>query len=118
MSGFRPIDLTAFLQAMELAPTLDATLSEATLAFVEAAWALDHGAVSSYGFVVVLREGRRLYLEYTLDDTGNGALEALSTTSMSAGEVFPTLDNEAGVYWYQPQHINQHLGLPPRRILN
>jgi hypothetical protein len=52
--------------------------------------------------VLVLNDGRRVYLEYTLDDSEPSTGEELD---------HPVLDSEVGVVWYRPDHINRHLGL-------
>jgi hypothetical protein len=63
-----------------------------------------------------MRDGRRLYLAYTIDDTEEGRPKDLSVTPLAEGQAYPDLDSSAGVYWYRPSHINEHLGLSPRAV--
>jgi hypothetical protein len=68
--------------------------------------------VSSFGWVVALRDGRRLYLEYTLSDL-EGEVEGepdeeLMIAPLAASQAYPVLDNDAGAFWYRPDHINDH----------
>jgi hypothetical protein len=41
--------------------------------------------------------------------------EDLSVTPLGEGQAYPDLDSSAGVYWYRPDHINEHLGLTDPR---
>jgi hypothetical protein len=61
--------------------------------------------------VLVLNDGGRVYLEYTLDDSEPSTGEELDLADMPAGHTHPVLDSEVGVVWYRPDHINRHLGL-------
>ena len=118
MPDNQPINVTSFLRACALAPTVDASFDPSDVTLIESAWQILDMAVSSFGWVVAMTGGRRLYLEYTLDDTKQGAPEELEVIPLAAGEPYPTLEDGAGVYWYRPDHINKHLGLPPRKGLN
>jgi hypothetical protein len=100
-----------FLQAAAKAPTIDDGFDLEKVRYVEAAWGFVDGDLASFGWVVAMRNGRRLYLEYTIDDTEKGRPEDLSVTTLAEGQTYPELDDNAGGYWYQPTRINEHLGL-------
>src|SRR5258708_22576299 len=100
-------DLAWFLHAAELAPTIDAGFALEDVQHVEAAWQILDGDLGSFGWVVAMRDGRRLYLEYTMDDTGEGRPADLSVTPLAEGQTYPTLDDDTGVFWYRPDHINE-----------
>jgi hypothetical protein len=76
--------------------------------------------VSSFGWVVALRDGRRLYLEYTLSDIEGDVEgepeEELMIAPLAAGQEYPVLNDSTGVFWYRPDHINDHLGLEGPRL--
>jgi len=71
--------------------------------------------VSTYGWVLALKNGRRLYLKYTLNGTEAGA-EQLEIATLHPEQPYPALEDDAGVIWYRPDHINQHLGLRGPRL--
>jgi len=45
-----------------------------------------------------MRNGHRLYLEYTIADTEEGRPEDLTITPLAEGQTYPDLDDSAGVY--------------------
>jgi hypothetical protein len=113
--GRTPLDLAAFLRALELAAERADSVDRDSLAVIELAWTIPDTVVSSFGWVITLKDGRRLYLEYTLSDVA-GVPEELAIAPLAAGQHYPVLEDAAGVVWYQPDHINDHLGLSgPRR---
>lgn len=99
----RPADLTAFLRALELSAEREdgsTGVDVDEIALVESAWQIPDTVVSSYGWVLALEDGRRLYLEYTLDDSGPGAVnEELEIRELQPDEAYPVLDDDAGVFW-------------------
>jgi hypothetical protein len=113
----RPPDLRAFLRALEVSggredgsPGVDID----DIALVESAWQIPDTVVSSYGWVLALGDGRRVYLEYTLDDSGPDAVnEELEMRELQPDETDPVFHDDAGVFWYRPDHINAHLGVAP-----
>jgi hypothetical protein len=106
-----PIDLACFLWAARLAPGIDRSFSLKDVKDIEAAWQVDDMDHASFGWVVVLRDGRRLYIEYTMEDAEAGRPEDLNLVALAAGQVLPDFDDTVDRYWYKPEHINQHLGL-------
>jgi hypothetical protein len=116
--GPLPIDLAWFLHAATVVPTIDGGFALQEVQYVESAWQIIDGDLGSFGWVVAMRDGRRLYLEYTVDDTKDERPEDLSVTPLGEGQDYPDLENSAGVYWHRPDHINEHLGLaePPRKL--
>jgi len=108
----RPGDLTAFIHALELSAE-GGYLDADDIALVESAWQIPDAVVSSYGWVLALKGDRRLYLEYTIDDTAPGMPEELDLIELRPDQTYPALKHDGGVYWYQPDHINAHLGIRP-----
>jgi hypothetical protein len=108
-----PADLEWFLRAAEIAPTIDGGFALNDVQQVESAWLVLDGDLGSFGWVIATRDGRRLYLEYTIDDSEDGRPEDLCITPLAEGQTYPDMDNSAGVYWYRPDYINEHLGLAP-----
>ena len=109
----RAPDLTAFLRAIALSAELEPGIDVDEIALVEAAWQIPDTVVSSHGWILALRDGSRLYLEYTLDDSRPGAREEVALARLDAETVYPNLENDARVFWYRPDHINAHLGITP-----
>jgi hypothetical protein len=62
-----------------------------------------------------MRDGRRLYLEYTAERTGEHMIEDLSIAPLSARET-PAPECCANVSWHRATHINKYLGLTGRAI--
>lgn len=111
----RSADLAAFRRALELGAVPDRGfgVSADDIALVESAWQVLDTVVSSHGWVLTLKSGRRLHLEYTLDRTQCSAAEELEIAVLRPGQSRPTLEDAAGVHWCRPDHINAHLGIIP-----
>ena len=96
-----------FLRACDLARTADESFHLSWIAEIEAAWQhadLDHG---SFGFILAMADGRRLYWLYTAEDAGAGRPEDLEVTELAAGEVPPP---GAGA-WSRPDELNRRLAV-------
>lgn len=105
-----PIDLQHFLNAVLIAAETEGGFGLDDVARVEEAWEIADSVVTSHGYVVALADGRRLYLEYTVDDTAGEMAEEIAIEPMAAGMERPDLaETGVGVYWYRPDHINDHL---------
>lgn len=61
--------------------------------------------------VIARLGGRRVYVEYTLDDSGGRFAEELEMTDLRPEQTYPELEDETRVFWYRPDHLNHHLGL-------
>jgi len=107
-----PNDLSAFLRALDLTRESEVPVDADDIAVVETAWTIPDTVVSSHGWVIALKGGRRLYLEYTLDDITSAA-EELALIDLRPDQVYPTLDDDTGVFWYRPDDLNRQLGLMP-----
>jgi hypothetical protein len=103
-------DLACFLRAAQLAPTMQSEFALAKVNRVEAAWQVDTMDDATFGWVVAMRDGRRFYLQYTMEDAEAGRPEEFQVAALPADQAHPKLDREPGVHWYTPDHINQHLG--------
>src|SRR5882762_4784847 len=63
-----PTDLQWFMQATEIATAIEEDFDLGDLKYVESAWQIVDGDLKSFGWVVAMVDGRRLYLEYTIVD--------------------------------------------------
>lgn len=91
-----------FMRAADLARTCDEGFELGRIREIEAAWQiadLDHG---SFGFILAMTDGRRLYWRYTSDDPDAGRIEDLEETELAASERPPG-------NWYRPDRLNRHL---------
>lgn len=109
-NDLQPADVTALLRTLELSDGLDGGVGAGKIAFVESAWQIPDTVVSSYGWVLALKDGRRVYVEYTLDDS-KVAREEIKVTDLQADEAHPELGDEAGMFWYWPDRLNAYLGI-------
>jgi hypothetical protein len=105
-------DLAYFLRAAQLAPAIEDDFALANVRCLEAAWQINDMDHTTFGWVVALRDGRRLYLEYTMDDAEAGRPEDLHVTALQDSQAYPELERWEPVHWYVPDHINDYLGLP------
>jgi len=85
-----PADLTAFLRALGLCAEVGRLISAGDIALVESAWQIPDTVVSSYGWLLVMKDGHRLYLKYTPDDSRPGAPEEMELIDLRADEPYPT----------------------------
>src|SRR5262249_30739014 len=109
-------DLTTFLRALKLGavPTDGFGVSADDIALVESACRILGSAVPSYGWVLALKDGRRLYLEYTPER--RGSREELAIATLRPEQSGPTRANDAGIQWYRPDHINAYLNITPPNL--
>jgi hypothetical protein len=103
-------DLACFLRAAQLAPAVESDFALGNVSRVEAAWQIDNMDDAAFGWVVTLRDGRRLYLEYTMEDPDAGRPEDFQLMALPDGRARPELDLGTEVQWYVPDHINDYLG--------
>jgi hypothetical protein len=75
------------------------------LACSPAAWQLIDGAVNTFGWVCVLRDGRRGYIEYRVDEDRGAYPQNVVVRTLRPDEVLPALDDPA-VVWFEPRHVN------------
>lgn len=106
-----PIDVSAFLGAADLARTLHEDFELAEVSSVEQAWQIVDLDTAVFGFVVLMQDGRRLYVEYIAEDMEAGQPPELSLRELSSGETRPNdlPDHLRGVDWYKPEAIDDYL---------
>jgi hypothetical protein len=75
------------------------------LACSPAAWQFIDGAVNTYGWVCVLRDGRRAYIEYRVDEDRGAHPENVVVRTLGSDEELPALEDPA-VVWFEPRHVN------------
>lgn len=111
----RAVDLATFQRALKLGavPESGFGVSADDIALVESAWRNLDAVVSSYGWVLALKNGRRLHLQYSFDSTRRGGPEELEIAMLRPGQSRRALKDDADVHWYRPDDINAHLGIAP-----
>jgi hypothetical protein len=100
-----------FARAADMARTLDERFELAWIAEIEAAWQtadLDNG---TFGFVLAMADGRRLYWLYTADDAEAGRPEDFNVVELAAGDT-PSAPDDAR--WYDPDRLNKRLAVMRR----
>ncbi len=100
-----------FARAADLARTLDETFELARIAEIEAGWQsadLDHG---TFGFILAMADGQRVYWLYTSDDAEAGRPEDFDSVELAAGET-PAAPDDAR--WYDPSRLNKRLAVMRR----
>lgn len=100
-----------FVRAADMARTIDGSFELAWIAEIEAAWQtadLDNG---TFGFILSMADGRRLYWRYTADDAEAGRAEDFDAVELAAGETPSAPD---GGRWYDPARLNQRLAVMRR----
>jgi hypothetical protein len=105
-----PAALGYFFEADVQAALLGRGLRPADIVSVPWAWQLIDGTVSSFGWVVELRDGKRAYLEYSVDEAGQERPEDVAVTILDAYAWRPILSDPA-IHWFEPRHVNRWLGL-------
>ena len=75
------------------------------LACSPAAWQFTDGAVNTYGWICVLRDGRRAYIEYRVDEDRSAQPENVVVRTLGPDEELPALDDPM-VVWFEPRHVN------------
>lgn len=108
--------LNAFDRAMRLSADLARGFSVDEIAMVEAAWHAGTDRLASYGWVVALKSGRRLYLEYSIDESGAAAVDDLHLVDLRPDQAYPPSEDVRGVSWYRPDDLNRHLGSTGGRL--
>jgi hypothetical protein len=106
-------DLTTFLRALKLGavPGDGFGVSIDDIALVESACRILDSDVPSYGWVLALKNGRRLYLEYSPER--HGSPEELKIAMLRPEQSGPGREDDAGIHWYRPDHLNAYLDITP-----
>ena len=100
-----------FARAADMARTVDESFELSWIAGIAAAWQtadLDHG---TFGFVLAMADGRRLYWLFTADDAEAGRPEDFDSVELAVGET-PSAPEDAR--WYDPARLNQRLAVMRR----
>lgn len=111
---FEPGNLGYFCEAVAHAAKLAHGVSLAEIANVALGWQISDGTVNSFGWVVVLRNGRYMYLQYAVDEEGEPEPRDLVVRTVTSGQSLPPLPSP-GTHWFEPRHVNLALGLQTRR---
>jgi hypothetical protein len=92
-----PQRLGSLLRALELAPIEGWGFGAPDVARVEAYWELLEDDSTAHGFVLALRDGRRLYLQYIVAYEGDNVDEDVQTLPMH-DERYPAIEG-GGIVW-------------------
>lgn len=112
---FEPSDLGYFREAVALTAKVVHGFRLVDIASVPLAWQIIDGATSSFGWVVVLRHGRCVYLQYVVDEeAAQPEPRDLVVRTVNSGQSLPPLAGP-DMHWFEPRHVNLALGLPTRR---
>ena len=93
-----------FFRAVEMAPRLVQGFELADVERIESMWELDDGEAASSGYVIALRYGRRVYLDYyagpdlRADADDAPTIEEVQVTPLAADQKYPQLEG-GGVRW-------------------
>jgi hypothetical protein len=108
-SSNEPLDLQHFLEAAEAAVDDENGFDLDDVLAVEEAWELEDDESVAHGYIVALRSGDRLYVEYrTVPDDEDEA--ELTILPLDADTERPDLEHLGrSVKWYTPDHITTYL---------
>ena len=100
-----------FVEAVAIGAELADGFRLGDLAFAPAAWQRVDGVGDTFGWVCLLHDGRRAYLQYT-GRRGSWPVSARTWPCgrSGPGEELPAVDDPA-VHWFEPRHVNQALAL-------
>ena len=104
-----PLDLTQFLAAAEAMVDDENGFDLDEVLAVEEAWEQEDDEFVMHGYIVALRNGDRLYVEYqtAVDDEEEAELTVIP---LEEGMDRPELgEDREGIAWYKPDHITTHL---------
>ncbi|WIM09250.1 hypothetical protein [Enhydrobacter sp.] len=88
MAASQPVtDIHLFMRALALAVTRG--LAPRDIQCVEARWTLTHGDLLAGGFILALPERRRVYLEYSRDETRPALAEHIALEPLDAATLYP-----------------------------
>jgi hypothetical protein len=93
-----------FGPAIELLAPLVHGFAPSKILSVPLAWQVVDGNVSSFGWIAVLLGRRRVYFQYTVDETV-GRPEDLLVRELAAHEDLPAVDDPA-IVWFEPRHVD------------
>jgi len=97
-----------FPDALEQAAPANQDLRLDGVMLVPWAWQITEGSVATFGWVVHLWTGERVYLEYRVDEAGRRAPENLAIRTLRDGEDRPA-PSDPDAYWFEPIHVNSLL---------
>ncbi|HYD07285.1 MAG TPA: hypothetical protein VEC60_16235 [Reyranella sp.] len=96
-------DLGYFAEAVRIAALLEDGFALADVADVPSAWQTIDGSLSFMGWIVELRDGRRVYLRYSVDEAGSGLPQDVRLQALAPGE--PPATGDIPVAWFEPLHV-------------
>jgi hypothetical protein len=97
-------------RALELASAETEGFGHADVKRIESFWDFVDAELVSYGYVMSLRHGRRVYLEYTRDDTKGACEGKIEILSVPGSARFPELSNGQYIRWSDDvAYLNEEL---------
>lgn len=110
---FEPSTLGYFTVAVGMIASFAQGFGLADVQLVPWAWQIIDGSVSHFGWVVLLQDRRRAYLQYRVDEARGAEVDDLQVATLEPGVQRPDV-SDPGVHWLVPRHVNRALGLPER----
>jgi len=98
-------DFGYLAEAVRLAAFLKHGFRLADVADVPSAWQTIDDSTSFMGWIVVLHDGRRIYLQYSVDEAGSGLPQDVRLQTLAPGQRPPTPE-DLPVTWFEPHHVN------------
>lgn len=108
---FDPGALGYFTVAVKLAELLIQGFGLSDVKLVPWAWQIVDGQENLFGWVVLLRDNRRVYLRYRVDESKDVDVNDLHLETLQRGVRRP-VESDPAVHWLIPRHVNRALGLP------
>ena len=115
MAALKEADIGYFELALAMAIEHPNGFTRDALMTVEAAWRNANSAVATLGWIVDLKDRRRLYLVLVAVGIEDEEDE-LTITVLEVGQPYPGLEGHPGAYWYRPDFLNEHLGVSSRTL--
>lgn len=103
------VDAVYFLAALQITPTLPNGFALADIDHVESACWLRETDGSRYGYIVILKTGRRLYLNVTRHTACAVTPAGVEIVDLLPCVAQPDLGLPVDPYWYQPAILNSQL---------
>ena len=98
-----------FLEAVTIGAELADGFRLGDLAFAPAAWRRVGAVGDTFGWVCLLRDGRRAYLQYRVDEQHGPYPQNVAVRTLADSEELPAVDEPA--IWFEPRDVNQALAL-------
>lgn len=110
MNDNKPDDVAYLLAAVCVVPTIDNGFALAEIDHIEAVCRGLEPGEPWFGYVVALKNGRRLFVSVTAPTPASVAPSGVNVIPMRAEQFLPLIEDRCAPYWYKPDIVNVHLG--------